>query len=319
MEILSYKSLNEQPLNQANLKALVNINRQNSANITRVSAANAYRNLIFSFVNRNIYNRYVNLSFNTYPTRFVLATVNYNFLTIYENNSCYFYPYVNQDVVKLNQDEVRTYLKVDLFDRIDPTKPVNIKNYFSTFQRDTSRLNKANVFVFKLTIGPKFDEINQKYGIRNQAVLKLPSIARRPNTYYVSFDGVSSEFKVDDRYNRSQSQTNKITPKLQFNLTSQQSVAIQNYVRQLNTGFNGQNEFTIQELKTSSLQLANPPQNLYQDFKFYTIFTGNNNKKVYLFTRDKFSDYFRQINIDKDCYILNNRQFIQSKVKVISI
>jgi hypothetical protein len=318
MEILSYKLLTEQPLNQANLNSLVKLNRARGANITRVSAANAYRNLIFSFVNRNVYNRYVNLNV-IYPTRFVLATVNYNFLTIYENNACYFYPYINQDVVKLNQDEVRTYLKIELFDRTDPSKQINIKSYFDTFKRDPSRLNKDNVFVFKLTIEQKFDEINQKYGIKNQAVLKLPSIARRPNTYYVSFDGVSSQFKVDDRYDKKDD--NKLTPKLQFNLVSQQAVGGQNYVTQLNSIFNGQNQFTIQELNTSSLQLTNVPQTqngFYNDFKFYTIFTYGN-VKVYLFTKDKFSTYFRQLNMDKDCYIYRNRNFLESKVKVISI
>jgi hypothetical protein len=317
MEILSYKLLNEQVVNQTNLNSLVKLNRARGANITRVSAANAYRNLIFSFVNRNVYNRYVNLNV-IYPTRFVLATVNYNFLTIYENNACYFYPYVNQDVVKLNQDEVRTYLKIELFDRTDPSKQINIKSYFDTFKRDPSRLNKDNVFVFKLTIEPKFDEINQKYGIKNQAVLKLPSIARKPNTYYVSFDGVSSQFKVDDRYDKTK--TDKITPKLVF--TSQQSgLSNQNYINQLNVGFNGQNEFTIQELNTSSIQLTNVPQTqngFYNDFKFYTIFSDGNTK-VYLFTRNKFSDYFRQLNMDKDCYIYRSGQFLESKVKVVSI
>jgi len=317
MEILSYKLLNEQVVNQTNLNSLVKLNRARGANITRVSAANAYRNLIFSFVNRNVYNRYVNLNV-IYPTRFVLATVNYNFLTIYENNACYFYPYVNQDVVKLNQDEVRTYLKIELFDRTDPSKQINIKSYFDTFKRDPSRLNKDNVFVFKLTIEPKFDEINQKYGIKNQAVLKLPSIARRPNTYYVSFDGVSSSFKVDDRYDKSQ--TDKISPKIVF--TSQQTgFGNQNYINQLNVSFNGQNEFTIQELNTSTIQLTNVPQTqngFYNDFKFYTIFSDGNTK-VYLFTRNKFSDYFRQLNMDKDCYIYRNGQFLESKVKVVSI
>lgn len=309
MEILTYKLLNEQPLNQANLKSLVNINRERGASITKVSAANAYRNLIFSFVNRLVYDRHVNRNVG-YPRRLTLTTVNYNFLTIYEGNTCYFYPYVNQDVVKLNQDEVRTYLKIELFDRTDPTKPVNIKNYFSTFQRDPSRLNKNNVFVFRIKIGPKFDEINQKYSIKNQAILKLPAIARRPNTYYVSFDSISSEFKVDDRYNRKD--TNAIAPQIIFSSNQQGSI---NIINNFNRWFNGINIFNIRKLVRASSLTTIP-----QTFRYVTEFTSQGRKFI-IYTENEIDNYFEQnqFNQNKNCYLYSNSGFIQAQLKVINV
>jgi len=170
MEILTYKLLNEQPLNQANLTALAKLNMARGANIQRVSAANAYRNFMFQFIDRTVYQRY--LRFYRVPSTmprggFVYATINQNFLTIYEGNACYLYPYVNQDVVKLNEEEVRSYLKIELFDATDPTQVVNVKKFFETFKIDPSRLNVDNTKAYKMTIGANFQKINSTYGIKN--------------------------------------------------------------------------------------------------------------------------------------------------------
>ena len=311
MEILSYKLLNEQVVNQTNLTSLAKLNMARGAKIDRVSAANAYRNFMFQFIDRTVYKRY--LRFYRVPSTmprggFVYATINQNFLTIYEGNACYLYPYVNQDVVKLNEDEVRSYLKIELFDANDPNQVINVKTFFETFKIDPTRLNVDNTKAYKLTIGPKFQEINRTYNIKNN-ISKLPSLSRNGNSFFVSFVSISNQFLVDDRYNKKE--TNTIAPNIEF--TSQSNPTIASFFT--NRVFNGTRRFNLQQGTTRSTQI---PAN----FSHYAIFTFQNSNKYYVYTQDNINDYFNQnqFNQIKDCYIgRTSAEFIQATLKVINV
>ena len=143
MKILDFKNLNEDlqatvaqaakgtGINQNNMRSLVKLNMANAKYIGSAPVTNTFRLIGFSFVTKQSYNNF--LSSNNPTILDVKNNFVYHFATYYEGDSCYLYPYDRQDIPLLNEEEIKSYLKLDLFKRADGAIPENVEQYFASF------------------------------------------------------------------------------------------------------------------------------------------------------------------------------------------
>jgi hypothetical protein len=327
MKILDFKNLNEDlqttvaqaakgtGINQKNMRSLVKLNMANAKYIGSAAVTNTFRLLGFSFVTKQSYNNFIQS--NNPTTLDVKNNFSYHFATYYEGNSCYLYPYDRQDIPLLNEAEIKSYLKLDLFKRADETQAENVEQYFTSFNPQRSEgENENNVKNYKLEILPEFSNINKKHNISNPGILNLPSYVTPQEPYYISFNIVSKGSLIDKSSESMQGKYVSFGLRFTTTITSGSPT-----VNSFNTQFDGNRQATMVETQTNSIiqRLINPPANLATTYPQVTVFTPKGTSKTYyIYTQSKFNTYPISNN-PIDCFIgLNNSEFVQAKFTIFS-
>jgi hypothetical protein len=327
MKILDFKNLNEDlqttvaqaakgtGINQKNMRSLVKLNMANAKYIGTAAVTNTFRLIGFSFVTQQSYNNFLQ---SQNPTILdVKNNFSYHFATYYEGDSCYLYPYDRQDIPLLNEAEIKSYLKLDLYKRADVTIPENVEQYFASFNPKRSEAeNENNVKNYKLEILPEFSNINKKHGISNPGILNLPFYVTPQEPYYISFNIVSKESSIDKSSDSTQGKYVSFGIKFATTITSGSPT-----VQRFNTQFDGNRQATMVELQTTSMlqRLINPPATLATTHPYVTVFTQKGTSNLYyIYTQNKFNTYPISNN-PISCYIgLTNSEFLQATFNILS-
>lgn len=312
MKILNYKSLNEQTvfdqarsaskvtgIGQNSMRTLVGANLKRDTRIGKVPTVNAFRNLGFSFVTQQSYNDFV--TSNNANVLEVFNQLNYTFAMLYEGDSCYIYPYRRQSSTLDSIDYIKSYIKLDLFRRDNPSTPENIQQYFAQFNTNRSAENEFNVKNYKLTILGNFDDINKKYSVPAE-LINLRTFETPPEPMFISLNAVSKEYVINTAYGQAENKYLSLgidfTP-IQLQGFSSGTATSEPYLSFNNT-FNGFTELRLKEQSTS--QIRNLPQNLATQFPYMSIFTIKNGNRTFIIYTDK--------NISKN-YLTVNQQRIR--------
>lgn len=312
MNILSYKLLSE-AISDKTIRSMVSANRERGVGIKKIASVNRYRGLNFSFIKKSDEQNFL----RDYKSVNQYSNIYQNFAVIYEGNSCYLYPYVNQEMVLADIKELKSYIKLDLFFRNNQAETVD--EYFRNFTNVRNRQNEFNLKNFEITIGPMFDAINKKYNIKTNNIKFFTTNGINPD-YFINFKFVTQENVINVKYNEKQTFYN-----IDIEFTPYPNTPT-NLIRTINsfsTEFDGNNRHTFVEYSTSRLvnRVTFPTNNFLTTHPYFTFFTRfNGTKSFYIYTPNKFNDYFNQLGVEHDCYIgENNNQFIHCKLKVVAI
>jgi hypothetical protein len=313
MKILNYKSLNEQTvfdqarsaskatgIGQNSMRTLVGANLKRDTRIGKVPTVNAFRNLGFSFVTQQSYNDF--LTSNNANVLEVFNQLNYTFAMLYEGDSCYIYPYRRQSLTLDSIDYIKSYLKLDLFRRDNPSTQENVQQYFSQFNTNRSDENEFNVKNYKLTILGNFDDINKKYSAPAE-LINLRTFETPPEPMFISLNAVSKEYVINTAYGQAENKYLSLgidfTPIQIQGFSAGTSAQVEPYVS-FNNVFNGITDLTLKEQNTT--QNRNIPQNLANQFPYMATFTIKGGYKTFIIYTDK--------NISKN-YLKVNQQRIK--------
>jgi len=312
MKILSYKSLNEQTvydqarsaskvtgISQKDMRRLVGANLKRDSRIEKIATVNAFRNLSFSFVTKQSYNDFINAGSPTNASAAaslldVSNKMTYSFAVLYEENSCYLYPYKRQTLTLDSMEYVKSYLKLDLYRRDNNTQE-SVQQYFSQFNPSRTPENEFNVKNYKLTILSNFDNINKKYSVPAE-VINLKTFASQQQLMYISMNAVSKEFAINTAYG--QNENKYLSLGINFKPTQIQGLqgvsggtnAQAEPFVSFNSIFDGFNNFTLKE--ESTIKNRNIPQNFATQFPYMNIFTiKGGNKTFIIYTNKKINNY----------------------------
>jgi len=305
MKILNYKSLNEQSvfdqarsaskatgISQGSMRTLVGANLRRDARIAKIPTVNAFRGLGFSFVTQQSYNDFLASSGGT--SLDVYNQLNYTFAILYENDSCYLYPYSRQSLTLETMGFVTSYLKLDLKNRATGTQE-NIQQYFSQFNPIRSAENENNVKDYQLTILPNFDKINAKYAIPNE-VKKLKDFAIPPEPMYISINSVSKEYVINTAYG--QREEKYLSLSIEFIPTQVQGLSSgtvnSDPYKSFKAKFNGITEMRVR--KEMTIKNRNAPQNISNIYKNMSVFSPKNSSSTFIIYTDKDINTYLTVN-----------------------
>jgi hypothetical protein len=320
MKILNYKYLNEAILpslanagaatgiNQGDLDALVRVNLRNSTTMDDAAVVESYRLISFSFVNKQSYNSFLNnqITANGLDVR---NNMSYRFFTYYENDDCFLYPFTGVDVPRFGLDKIKSYIKLNLFKKINETQPEDIEIFFNEFGESRNASNEYNVKNYSLEILSNFNDINRENKISNEEVINLPNYAATDpsqTNYYLSFNSVSQPVSVVN----GQRKGNIVDYNITFYPTTNTPQSGSATINSFNT------LFSRSQLKIHQ-QTNTPNQNISQNYPSLTIFkTVTGTLSYYIYTRNKILTYQGQGRTD--CFIgTNPNEFIECELNFI--
>jgi hypothetical protein len=348
MKILSLNGLNEDinttvanaakitNINQGDMNALVNLNQKYNTNIDKIATVNKIRSLHISFVNKIAYKKYLR-GINNYilTDNDVINNLLFTFITYYDNDSVYLYPYVKQDAPLMKLEDILEngnpkYLKLSLSTRNSLNAKINVKNYFNEFTNERTNQNYNNVLNFKLIIGSDFDIINKKYNITNNNLLNLKNIDNQ--THYINFTNVSGEKTINNKYDNISEKF--VSYKIQFSpyiingYTNPNST--NTIINSFNNEFDGLKLHTLRIQPNSSRVIPQTPEllniNFYNNYKIINIFTRKGANNTYIICLpNNINNYINRLNVDIEGFIVsknranNTFSVVSVKLKIVKV
>lgn len=219
------------------MQAIAATLKDTNVDFEETNIAREYRSVGFLFL-KNEPNLYIRLApivggrrGGNMPQEF--NQVNTSFVTIFSENGnkCNFFPYNLNAPVQVwaeSNERLMNYFSLELYTKTInrrtglyyPNEQINVREYFDNYKMP--RRIADNILFYNLTIGSKFDEVNELYKINDGSILGLKNygFGTLNTDFLIHFGGVGPSNKLKNKNNEKSYVQDTRTPEIVFDIPS---------------------------------------------------------------------------------------------------
>jgi hypothetical protein len=307
------------------MQAIASTLKDTNVDFEETNIAREYRRIGFLFL-KNEPNLYVRLApivggrrGGNMPQEF--NQVNNAFVTIFSENGnkCNFFPYSINAPVQVSaesNERLLNYFSLELYTKtIDRrtglyftgssqnfNQQINVKTYFDNYKMP--RRIADNILFYNLTIGSKFDEVNELYKINDASILGLKNygFGTLNTNFLIHFGGVGPAIKIKNKDSEKNYVQETKTPEIVFDIPSDPALKAR-----LDSLFSGRIQYNYFGQQSNS-----PIAAVTFSRPYYKSTFKSNTETIVIYTQRQIQNSSAPI----DCFVSYRRRIVGGKITV---